>query len=283
MKKQDDNAGASPFRIRVWGARGGLPVSGEQFSVFGGNTICVEMRCGDHVLLFDAGSGLYPAGHALKAEGIKALDLFFTHCHYDHIIGLPFFPLMFDPEAEVAFWSGHLEGRMTTLEMIKSFMRPPWFPIEPDICRARLDCHDFRSGDVLRPHPDVTVRTATLNHPGGAIGYRVEWGGRVVAMITDTEHVPGVLDPAVMSLIEDCDLFLYDASYTDDEMEKYRGYGHSSWQHGILLAKQARAKRVAFIHHAPWRPDAALLETGDKARAEFPGAFFARDGQVIEV
>ncbi len=271
------------FRIRIWGVRGSLPVSGEQFRVYGGNTMCIEMRCGDHVLLFDAGSGLLPAGQALKAEGIKAFNLFFSHCHYDHIIGLPFFSLMFDPNASIALWSGHLEGRMTTAQMISGFMRPPWFPVEPDICTARLNSHDFRSGDVLRPHPDVAIKTASLNHPGGAIGYRVEWGGRAAAIITDTEHLPGVLDPAVLGLIEGCDLFLYDSTYTDNEMETHRGYGHSSWQHAILLAKKAGARQVAFVHHAPWRTDAELLDADRMAKAEFAGAFFARDGQTIDL
>ena len=79
------------LRIRVWGARGSLPVCGESFRIFGGNTTCVEIRCGDQILLFDAGSGLLPAGLALQAEGTRTAHLFFSHCHYDHIIGLPFF------------------------------------------------------------------------------------------------------------------------------------------------------------------------------------------------
>ena len=281
--RPEESRPAGAFRVRIWGARGSLPVSGEQFCVFGGNTMCIEIRCGDHVLLFDAGSGLLPAGQALKTEGVDTFNLFFSHCHYDHIIGLPFFSLMFDPTAVGTFWSGHLEGKMTTDQMISSFMRPPWFPVEPDIWRARLISEDFRAGDVLRPHADLIVRTASLNHPGGAIGYRVEWAGRAAAIITDTEHLPGVLDPAVQGLIEGCDLFLYDTTYTDEEMEAHRGFGHSSWQHAIVLAKNAGARQVGFVHHAPWRSDAALLEADRLAKKEFSGAFFARDGQIIDL
>lgn len=273
----------SVFRVRFWGVRGSLPVAGAAFQRYGGRTICVEMQCGNERLIFDAGSGLMPAGVALKAEGITAFNLFFTHCHYDHIIGMPFFPPLYDQSADVALWSGHLAGRMSTRQMIGEFMRPPWFPVEPDICRASLDARDFRAGDVLFPTKGIEIRTGSLNHPGGAVGYRVEWGGRSCAMITDTEHQPGTLDPAVLSLIEGCDLFIYDATYDDAEMNNHVGYGHSSWEQGVRLAQAAGAKRVAFIHHAPFRTDDMLDAIKARSMSLFPGAFPAYDGQIVDL
>ncbi|MCF3642659.1 MBL fold metallo-hydrolase [Rhizobium sp. TRM95111] len=271
------------FVVRFWGVRGSVPVSGPQFQRYGGNTICVEMRCGSDVLLFDAGSGIPCAGHALRAEGVERIDLLFTHCHYDHILGFPYFKPMYDSGTSVKLWSGHLAGAMTTHEMIEGFMRPPWFPVGPSICRANLEFGDFRAGDVLQPRPAITVRTGPLNHPGGAIGYRVEWNGRAVALITDTEHVPGILDPNVLSLIEGCDLFIYDACYTEEEMQLYRGFGHSTWQQAVKLAQAAGAKRAAFIHHAPWRTDDELDAMDRAATAVFGGAFHARDRQELEL
>jgi phosphoribosyl 1,2-cyclic phosphodiesterase len=271
------------FRIRIWGSRGSVPVCGEAFRIFGGNTACVEMRCGDQVLIFDAGTGLVPAGRALKLEGATTAQLFLSHSHYDHIMGLPFFSMLYDPRAVVAIWSGHLAGKMTTSEMLGDFMQPPWLPIGPEVFKARVTTHDFNAGDKLRPHPDLVIKTAMLNHPGGAIGYRVEWGGRSVAILTDLEHTPGVLDPEVLALIKGCDLFLYDSTYFEEEMECYRGYGHSSWQHAILLAQEAKVGQVAFIHHEPCRTDAVLQNAEAQAKAMFSGAFFARDGQVIDL
>ncbi len=269
------------LQVRTWGTRGSLPVSGPEFVEFGGSTTCIEVRCGDHVLLFDAGSGLLPAGRALKAEGVKRSHLFFTHCHYDHIMGLPYYGGLFDPAATVDLWSGHMAGQMTTTDILKSFMRPPFFPVTPDICPARIQCHDFGAGEVLQPEEGITLQTGRLSHPGGAVGYRIGWHGRTVAIITDTEHDPGVLDPAILALIEGVDLFLYDACYTEAEMGLFRGFGHSSWQQALLLAQAAGAARVGMMHHAPWRTDAALRAMEDEAQAIFPGAFFARDGQLI--
>jgi phosphoribosyl 1,2-cyclic phosphodiesterase len=258
-------------------------VSGPEFRKFGGNTMCIEMRCGPHVLIFDAGSGMSPLGQLLKSEAQRDIVLFFTHFHYDHIMGFPFFGPLYDPAARVRVWSGTLTGQMTTVQVIEDFMRHPFFPVGPEICRAELVAQEFAAGDVLAPFSGVTIRTAMLNHPGGSIGYRVEFGGRAVAVITDTEHEPGQLDPAVLGLIAGCDLFLYDTTFTEEEFETYRGFGHSTWQQAIRLAQAAKARQVGFIHHAKWRGDAELTRLEAKARRRMPGAFFGRDGQIVQV
>ena len=274
---------AGAFSIRLWGVRGSIAASGEAFRIFGGNTICFEVRCGDRVILFDAGSGLPRAGRALLAEGLEKADLFFTHCHYDHIIGLPFFKPLYHPASALTVWSGHLAGVMTTREMVTAFMSAPWFPVGPGVCRARLTYADFIPGDAIDLGDGITIRTAWLNHPGGAVGYRVEWQGRALAIVTDTEHRDGVRDPAVMGLIRGVECFLYDAAYTDDEMATFRGFGHSTWQEAVRLAQEAGAARVGLIHHADWREDKALAAIEAEAQAAFAGAFCGRDGQVIDL
>ena len=269
------------FRVRFWGTRGSLPVSGPQFRHFGGNTACVEMRCGPHRLVFDVGTGAKPAGKALMAEGIEDLHLFFTHCHYDHILGLPFFAPLFCPKKDVKVWSGHLAGKMTTRTMLEEFVRPPWFPVELDVCRASISCRDFRSGDVLQPYPGVTVRTGSLYHPGGCIGYRVEWAGKAVAYVSDTEHEEGRLDETALDLMRGAELAIYDTMYTDEEMAHRRGFGHSTWRQGVKLAQAAGAKRLALFHHDPSRSDAELRAIERDARNAFKGAFAAFDGQTL--
>ncbi|MEY9324712.1 phosphoribosyl 1,2-cyclic phosphodiesterase [Sinorhizobium fredii] len=275
---QDDT-----FRVKFWGVRGSLPVSGEQFLRYGGNTPCIEVRCGTEVLIFDAGSGLREAGLSLVSEGVSEFDVFFTHTHYDHIIGLPYFKPIYRCSSAVRFWSGHLHGKMSTAEMIDEFMRPPWFPVGPGICQASLDTVDFRPGETLSPRKDVTVRTMSLVHPGGCIGYRVDWGGRAVALIYDTEHEPGVLDPELLDFIAGADLMVYDCTYLESEMAAYRGYGHSTGIHGSRLAMAAGIPRLAMFHHDPSRNDAALAAMEQEVQAFFAGAFAARDHQVIDL
>lgn len=275
--------GKDAFRVKFWGTRGSIPVSGPEFIRYGGNTSCIELYCGDHRLIFDAGSGARQAGKALAAEGMKHVDLFFTHSHYDHIIGLPYFDPIFNPNVDITLWSGHLAGIMSTREMVSQFMRPPWFPVKYDICKAQLNFRDFRAGDTLEPQDGVTIRTAGLNHPGGCIGYRIEWRGRSVVLIYDTEHVPGELDPSVLELIDHADLVIYDCSYTEEEMSRFGGYGHSTWEQGVKLAQKAGARKLALFHHAPWRSDDEIDELDRVARLSFDGAFAAEDGFVLDI
>ena len=171
------------------------------------------MRCGEHILLFDAGSGARAAGEVFRESEVGDGHRPVLHAlPLRPYLGLSLFRAALSiPKIKLSLWSGHLAGLMTTKEMVSAFMRPPWFPAELEICKARFGWHDFRAGDVLRPKPGVVVRTASLNHPGGCIGYRVEWGGRAVAYVTDTEHVDGELDQHVLGLIDDADLVIYDS------------------------------------------------------------------------
>jgi phosphoribosyl 1,2-cyclic phosphodiesterase len=271
------------FELKFWGVRGSIPVSGPEFERYGGNTSCIELRHGSRRILFDAGTGVREAAAALRTDGIGEIDLFFTHTHYDHMIGLPFFDPIYSSDVTVNLWSGHLAGKSTTHELVDQFMRPPWFPVDPEICRATLGFHDFKAGDVLKPHPGIVMRTVTLNHPGGCIGYRIEWAGRIIALVYDTEHMAGRADEAALFLMKDADVAVYDATYTDAEMPKRLGFGHSTWQEGIKLAKLAGTKRLAMFHHAPERTDDQLDEIQAAAQAEFPGAFVAFDEQTLQL
>lgn len=272
---------ASGFRVKFWGTRGSLPVSGAEYARFGGNTIAVEVSCGTETLLFDAGSGLPHAGRALAPDRTQTTHLFMSHFHYDHIIGLPFFCPLFNPRATVSLWSGNLHGQQTTQETLKEIMRPPFFPVSPDICAARVRCMDFRATDILEPVAGARLVTGMLNHPGGSIGYRIEWNGRVIAIITDTEHEPGKLDDTVLTLIRGADLFIYDGAFEDEEMEKFKGFGHSTWQQAVRLAREAGVRQTAIFHHSPTRIDSELEAMEARARAELSSLFFARDLQTV--
>ncbi|MBT9369741.1 MBL fold metallo-hydrolase [Rhizobium sp. CSW-27] len=283
MEACDEKKCGDVFQVKFWGVRGSIPVSGAEFQRYGGNTPCIEVRCGAHRLLFDAGSGIREAGLDMLGQNLSEVDLFFTHCHYDHIIGLPFFKPIYNPQTAVHLWSGHLHGTMTTAQMIRQFVGPPYFPVRLDICKAALNFHDFKPGEVLVPKPGVTVRTFALNHPGGCVGYRIEWEGRSLALVFDIEHQPGVLDPTALTMMQDADVVVYDSAFVESEMERYRGFGHSSWEQAVLLARQAGSRKLVLFHHAPSRTDNEMALIERLAQEAFAETIAARDGMVLQI
>ncbi|MEM7300957.1 MAG: MBL fold metallo-hydrolase [Pseudomonadota bacterium] len=268
--------------VRFWGTRGAVASSEPECTHFGGNTSCVEMLCDDHVLIFDAGTGIRRLGESLLKRGISKYHLFFTHCHYDHISGFPFFKPLYMPTTDIDIWSGHLKPPKCTRSMIADFMVQPFFPIGPEVLQAKVAYMDFRPGDTIDSLKNVTIKTTLLNHDQGAVAYRVEFNGKAVCYVTDTTHVIGAPDQNIVNLIRGSDLVIYDATYTDDEFDTYKDYGHSTWQEGIRLCQAAEVDTMALFHHCPGRSDEQLKEIERQAQALLPKAFAAyEDGEVV--
>jgi phosphoribosyl 1,2-cyclic phosphodiesterase len=269
--------------VKFWGVRGSIATGGEEVMATGGNTACVEIRCGSHLLLFDAGTGLRKAGQSLAGEGIKTFDLFLSHSHYDHIIGLPFFAPLFDPEMQCAIWSGHTMGATKTEALVDALLNPLFFPAGMGMFRACVKYRDFIAGDVLSLAPALKISTAQLDHPGGVTGYRIEFDGRIVAYLTDTGISSDAAGQACRRLADEADLVIYDCMYTEAEAPGRAGFGHSTWKEGVALCEKARARRLALFHHAPERNDDDVEGLETLARTHFAGAFAAREGLRISL
>jgi phosphoribosyl 1,2-cyclic phosphodiesterase len=271
------------FLVRFWGVRGSIACSGPATARYGGNTSSIEVRCGGRPILFDAGTGIRYLGNALAAESPLDADLFFTHTHFDHVCGLPFFKPFFQKQNVFRLWAGHLEGGMTLQKVMCDFMIAPLFPVPPDVFRAKMEYRDFSAGETIAPAPGITVRTAPLNHPNGATGYRVEYAGRSICYVTDTEHVPGRPDENVLALISGADLAIYDCMYTDEEYANgHVGWGHSTWQEAVRLSRAARVKRLVVFHHDPEHDDVMLDGIQREVEAQLPGTIVAREGLALE-
>ena len=271
------------FTVRFWGVRGSIACSGPRTTRYGGNTSSLEVRCDDRLLMFDAGTGLRYLGNTLAGNGPIDADLFLTHTHFDHVCGLPFFRPFFQPQNRFRLWAGHLAEGMTLRRVLGEFMMAPLFPVPPQVFRARMEYREFKPGETLAPGPGIQLRTATLNHPDGATGYRIDFGGRSVCYLTDTEHVPGAPDRNILALIQGADLVIYDSMYTDSEYGTYVGWGHSTWQEGVRLCRAAGAKRLAVFHHDPEHDDDMLDGVARELEKEMPGSLVARDGLVVEL
>jgi phosphoribosyl 1,2-cyclic phosphodiesterase len=284
------------MRVTIWGARGSVATAGPEFARFGGNTTCVEIEAAGDRLIIDAGTGIRVLGGKLAREArslgrpVRATILF-THLHWDHVQGFPFFGPAFAPDTELDLFGPSEAAPEGSLEaVLRRQMSPPTFPVTLEATTAHKRFHTIASGDELRVG-DLCVRARALSHPQGSLGYRVEHGGRSLCFATDTEHWEGgAVDDALLDLARDVDLLVYDAQYTEAEYEgragcgpSRRGWGHSTHVAGARVARATGAGRLVLTHHDPGHDDAMIEAIERDARALFPACRAAREALPMAV
>jgi phosphoribosyl 1,2-cyclic phosphodiesterase len=271
---------AEDFYVKFWGVRGSIPCPGPRTVRYGGNTTCFEIRCGDRLLVIDGGTGLRGLGSHLARERPAEIDLFFTHTHYDHVAGVPFFQPAYLPDITVNFWAGHLPAELSIKTVLCDMMMAPLFPVPLDVF---LGCnyHDFACGTPLEPAPGVRLSTVALNHPNNACGYRIDFAGRSICIITDTEHREGRRDEAIVEFVRGADIMVYDSMFTDEEFPKFVTWGHSTWQEALRVAEAAGVRRTVLFHHDPNHDDDFLDRIAAAADARRPGTVAAMEGLVL--
>lgn len=268
--------------LRFWGVRGSIACPSPEHVRYGGNTSSLEIMAGGHVVLLDAGTGIRLLGHSLLERGITKGSLLLTHSHWDHINGFPFFAPGFKQGHDYKVMAGHLESG-SIRDVLAGQMTQPTFPVPLEAMKANLEFSDFKAGDSFELAPGVRVRTAPLNHPNNATGYRIEHAGRSICYVTDTEHIPGKPDQNVLGLIEGADVVVYDSTYTDEEFETKVGWGHSTWQEAVRLCNAANVKKLCLFHHDPEHTDDIMDAIGAEARALRPDTLVAQEGLLIEL
>ncbi|MCP3137734.1 MBL fold metallo-hydrolase [Pyxidicoccus xibeiensis] len=274
-----------PFEVRFWGVRGSIPAPGPQTKRYGGNTPCVEVRCGDELLIFDLGSGARALGDSLLSEKSPVRgSIFISHYHYDHLQGLPFFGPIFVPTSTLTLYGSPRNGQ-SLKQILGGQMVQPYFPVTAEgTFRAKLTYTDLTPSDTLQVGP-AKVTMLELNHPGGNLGYRVDCEGRSVVYATDVEH-GSTLDTGLFDFARGADLLIYDSMYTDDEYHgrigpARTGWGHSTWQAAVRAADAADVKTLVLFHHDPGRDDASMDKLLRQVRKHRPEAIAAKESMVI--
>jgi len=270
------------FKVKFWGVRGSIACPSAKYVAFGGNTSCVEVALGGRRVIFDCGTGARNLGHYLLRKNIRNADFLFSHSHWDHVNGFPFFAPAFRTNCSFTIRAGHLSERGISIrDILAGQMTQPFFPVPIDEMKAELRFQDFSAGESFQIGSDIDVQTCELNHPDNATGYRLSFQGNSLCYVTDTEHTPGRPDENILNLIRGADLVIYDSTYTDKEFPQRLGWGHSTWQEGVRLCRAADVKRLAIFHHDPDHEDGFMEQLEAEAQQTWPGAFVARENMRI--
>ena len=242
----------------------------------------MEVRAGPGRIILDAGSGIRGLGERLRDGGgrIEA-DVLLSHYHYDHLQGLPFFAPLAEPGNRFIFHGPRREGR-SVQDVLEGQMVPPYFPVTLDqVARAAIEFRTIEPGEEFAIGP-VRITSAELDHPGGSLGYRLEYGGRALVYATDVEHTDRPSE-ALIELARKADVLLHDAMYTAEEYDAKKGWGHSTWCGALATAEAAQVKKLVLFHHDPDRSDRALDAVLRRVQKTFPRSTAAREGQTLRL
>lgn len=273
------------FIVRYWGVRGSIPTPGPTTVRYGGNTTCIEVRCDDEILIIDTGTGARSLGNQLIAEAKGAplkLTVAYSHHHLDHVQGFPFFLPIYQSSTRLQIISAGPKAGITR-SVLSSQMTYPSFPVGLESLSCELNYQTVDPGATFEVG-DISVETCPLHHPGGALAFRVNHRGHAFCQASDVEHTSEVPDPALVALCKDADYLSYDSTYTaGEEYERFKGWGHSTWRHGLGIAEAAGVKRFIAFHHDPSHDDDFMDGVAADMAAVSPSSLVAREGLTLDL
>jgi phosphoribosyl 1,2-cyclic phosphodiesterase len=279
------------MKIKFWGARGSIPVSGRQYIKYGGCTTCVEVRSRkDDLIIVDAGSGIRLLGKELLKNSHNGFNMLFTHSHWDHVLGFPFFAPIYNKKTHIKIMGCSFSSDPVR-EIIAKTMQPPGFPIKFEEIAARFEFDSLCVGgcEIAGMH----VLPIELSHPNNGLGYKFSEGGRTFVFLTDNElgfvHPGGKSTEDYVAFSRGADLLVHDADYTDAEYPRRKTWGHSTWQQALDMALRSEVRAFGLFHHNQDRTDAEIDRTLAECarRARRAGSkmkcFAVREGQEVKL
>ncbi len=286
------------MKVRMWGVRGSIPSPGKHTQEFGGNTTCIEIRTdAGHLIIIDAGTGIFPLAQSLLAELPIEASLFVTHTHWDHIQGLPFFTPLFIPGNRLQIYGAQdiVSGKGIEQAM-DTQMQYSYFPVREAELKAGLEYRTVNTGRPITVG-DARVTGTLLNHPVINLGYRVDCNGKSVFFTGDHEPYTNIYEPGddayrdyqrvvnerqaqVDEAMRGVDVLIADSSYTREEYQSKIGWGHGSYDHNIEMADRVGAGMLLCTHHEPTRSDDQLKQVFAEALARHPRSAESADVQL---
>jgi phosphoribosyl 1,2-cyclic phosphodiesterase len=253
------------MNIIFWGTRGSISVPKQDQIIFGTHTSCIELRNDNDFLLFDAGFGIGRYSDSLSHKSGN-YHLFFTHFHWDHVQGIGYFTPIFLPHTHLHIYSPWtVEKLKRQLNYYFDYSFGPFRSIDDHNLKSQRYFHSLEQKTITVNGFEISY--FLNNHEGNCYGYSIARHGKKIALLTDHEAVN---PDSYKTWGTNYDLVIHDAQYTDEEYERVRGRGHSTFTQAIENARNMGARKILLTHHEPLRTDSELLNTDASFRQKYP-------------
>ena len=275
------------MRIRIWGSRGSIPVSGGDYLKYGGDTTCVEIQSNDgDTIIIDAGTGIRRLGNLLADEGGYDLNLIFTHAHWDHLMGFPFFKPLYFKKSTIRIYPCPFHSKFVET-MLSKVMAPPNFPVKYSDITAQILYQDASPTEF--EIGSLRVMPIALSHPNGGSGYKFIEDEKTFVFLTDNElgyiHPGGRTFEDYVDFSMEADLLIHDAEYTPYEYRTFVEWGHSVYTDTLDLALRAKVKKLGLFHLNQERTDGEMdhIVNDCQKRIAAKGGNLACDGAAADM
>lgn len=303
----------SEFSLKFRGVRGSYPLPNEKFLRYGGNTACVEVNVGGHLIILDAGTGLINVGDELIERHISSgfspedrtpiyATVLLSHIHQDHIQGFTFFrPLHLKSTSINVF--GQVAEEENLSEELSNILFGKSFPLDLKDIAGKLNIRNLKNEEkvILRHNQEPIITTGngewddvviqcykSYAHPqDGVVIYKISYKGKSLVYATDKESFLGG-DKKLIDFARNCSVLIHDAQYTtEDYLNQFapkQGYGHSTFDGAIEVQRQANAEKLVFFHFDPAYDDEKLDRIKEHYTNQFPGkVFMAQENMELEI
>lgn len=299
----------SDFKVKFRGVRGSFPVADKSFLQYGGNTSCVEVYVGGHLIILDAGTGIVNVGDELMEKYIASsinpaernpirATLLISHIHQDHLLGLTFFkPLHIKSTVLEIFGPGSKSSDLA--KNLSDLIFGKTFPLDLGDIACKLDIHNICEDKCIVLKKDKAPELVSLSYaPGeddvlisyyksyvhpqdGVMIYKISYKNKSLVYATDKECYLGG-DKKFIRFAKNCDLLIHDAQYTtEDYLNPYspkQGFGHSTFDMATESMKQSGAKNLVFFHYEPGYDDVKLNRIKEHYSSNFKNVQFSYEG-----
>ncbi len=271
-------------KIRFWGCRGSFPTSDKNQMKYGGDTSCIEVMTPDNnLIILDMGTGLKRLGHKIINDTSypKEINVFLSHYHLDHLHGFLMFAPIFDANYKVNIYSRRSKNKGLK-DVFDTLLQPEIWPITLNDLPADINFIDLDDNDIVI-NDNIRVLNSLHAHPNGAYSIKLQIFNHSIMYATDCEHPKHGLNQNVINFANNSDILIHDAQYTPEDLKKYVGWGHSSWENAVDVALKSNTKKLILFHHSPDYSDLELDDIEKKAKLHFPNLISAKQDLTIEL